>query len=459
MTALVGGRSGNRRLFGGLRAVLRRLLPDGLAARTAFTVVGALALAQALSLLLFLADRNNLDQWHTVRTLPDRVVIMTQVLDALPPADRPAAATAMSTANVTVRWTAARPPIRDSHRPPFDPVRERMHHDLGTPMRHILIAPPDAPGGTPGVMTMAVTLRDGSWIMASATAPWTLLSGPWHLLVRIGLVGLAIAAVSIWAAGRLAAPLARFAAAAERFGVDTEAPLLPEAGPRELRTAIRAFNRMQTRLRRFIDDRTSMLAAISHDLRTPLTRLRLRAEFVEDEEQQRKMLDDLAEMEAMIRASLSFARDDGRSEPRIRVDLADMLQSLCDNANDAGHAADYAGPPHRPLTCRPMALRRAFSNLIDNAIGYGGAAHIRLHDAGTHLTVEIADEGPGIPDTEREKVFTAFYRLERSRSRATGGSGLGLTIARTMVRAHGGDITLDTAPGGGLLVRVSLPAG
>ncbi|NUB17460.1 HAMP domain-containing protein [Azospirillum brasilense] len=271
-----------------------------------------------------------------------------------------------------------------------------------------------------------------------------------------GLVG-AGARASVWTARRMTAPIARFADAAERLGVDGEAPPLPEAGPQELRAATRAFNRMQARLARFVADRTQMLAAMSPDLRTPLTRLRLRAELVEDPEMQRKMLADLDEMAAMINATLAFARDDAKHEPRGPLDLADLLQSLCDDRVDAGHAAAYEGPAHATVDGRPVALRRAFANLMDNAIAYGGGFTVRLRPVDGELRVEIEDGGPGIPEAEFEKVFAPFYRLERSRSRDTGGVGLGLATARTVVRGHGGDIALSNRPEGGLRVTVTLP--
>ena len=209
---------------------------------------------------------------------------------------------------------------------------------------------------------------------------------------------------------------------------------------------------MQTRLHRFVEDRTQMLAAISHDLRTPLTRLRLRAEFVEDPEQQRKMLADLEEMEAMIASTLAFARDDARKEPRVPIDLAALLQSLVDDLGDAGNTVEYSGPEHKTIACRPVALRRAIGNLIDNALKYGGCARVALLDGREdgHVAIRIDDDGPGIPEGEQEKVFAPFYRLERSRSRDTGGTGLGLSVARTIARAHGGDVTLRNRPDGGL---------
>ena len=235
--------------------------------------------------------------------------------------------------------------------------------------------------------------------------------------------------------------------------------MLQETGAPEMRAAARAFNQMQLRLRRLIDDRTQMLAAISHDLKTPITRLRLRAEFIEEPGLQEKMLADLAEMEAIVASTLAFARSDARSEGSEAVDLADMLQSLAEARADSGALVGYEGPAHLTVAARPVALRRALSNLIDNAIKYGTTAQITLRLEDRQAVVEIDDEGPGIAADQMELVFRPYYRLEGSRSRETGGVGLGLSIARAVIRAEGGEIVLKNRPEGGLRARVTLPLG
>ncbi|TVR97252.1 MAG: HAMP domain-containing protein [Rhodospirillales bacterium] len=264
---------------------------------------------------------------------------------------------------------------------------------------------------------------------------------------------------SVWAVRWASRPLTTLAAAAQRLGLDIGAPPLSEQGPREVRLASCAFNEMQGRLQGFVRDRTQMLAAISHDLRTPITRMRLRAELMDDPDQRRKMLSDLAEMETMIAATLSFARDDPARESPKPLDLAALLQSLVADAADAGAAATYDGPAHVAFTGRPTALRRAFDNLIRNALAYGGCARVTAMAAEDTVTVAVADDGPGIPPEERERVFEPFYRIEGSRSRDTGGVGLGLAVVRSAVRAHGGEVALDPGPSGGLTVTVTLPRG
>jgi signal transduction histidine kinase len=264
--------------------------------------------------------------------------------------------------------------------------------------------------------------------------------------------------LSLWFASRLSRRLAQFAGAAEELGRSVDAPPLPEAGPDELRLATRAFNRMQERLRRFVHDRTQMLAAISHDLRTPLTRLRLRAEFVEQVEQQQKMLHDIGEMEAMITATLAFARDDMSREPRREEDLDELLDGICEGMRETGQDIRYAATGPILVKCNPLALRRAFGNLFDNAMKYGQRAGIRLAHTPGYVAIEIEDDGPGIPDDVKDAVFQPFFRLDSSRNRDTGGVGLGLSVARTIIRGHGGDIVLNNRPEGGLRVTVMLPA-
>ncbi|MEQ9448560.1 MAG: ATP-binding protein, partial [Rhodospirillaceae bacterium] len=248
-----------------------------------------------------------------------------------------------------------------------------------------------------------------------------------------------------------------FALAAERLGLDVTAEPLSEEGPSEVRRAARAFNTMQTRVKRFIQDRTHMLAAISHDLRTPITRLKLRAEFIEDDQQREKTLRDLDEMEAMISATLAFARDDAANEPVSHIDVAAVLASICTDQAAAGHDVTYAGPDSFQFVARSIALKRAVNNIVDNAVKYGDRARVTLEPHADEVRIYIDDDGPGISDADRERVFEPFTRLESSRSRETGGTGLGLTIARNAFRSMGGDMDLENRPEGGLRANISLP--
>jgi signal transduction histidine kinase len=255
----------------------------------------------------------------------------------------------------------------------------------------------------------------------------------------------------------LAHPIREFATASERLGVDLTAPPLAVRGPQEMRATIRAFNRMQGRLRRFLEDRTQMLAAISHDLRAPLARLRLRAELVADGEQQRKMFDDLDVMNAMIDSTLAFASDDSRQEPRRLVDIGVLVGDICEDAADTGGKVSYLGPRGIDVPCRPTLVHRAVANLIDNAVKYGCDARVRIDRDGDRVLIIVDDDGPGIPVEEQEKVFSPFYRLEAARDPGKAGVGLGLSVARTVAREHGGDVRLSNRHGGGLSALIELP--
>jgi signal transduction histidine kinase len=251
--------------------------------------------------------------------------------------------------------------------------------------------------------------------------------------------------------------MAALAAAAERLGRGESVPALSESGPLDIRQATRAFNRMGARLQRFVQDSTRMLAAISHDLRTPITTLRLRAEFVDDEETRTKILETLEEMQRMTEATLAFAREEAAAEDTRTVDFAALVDSVCADLADLGQDVAFSGPERLPYACRPLSLKRALRNLIENAVAYGRRARVGLAAGEDALRVVIEDDGPGIPEADFERVFQPFVRLEESRSPETGGIGLGMAIARSIVRGHSGEIELENRPEGGLRVTVRLP--
>jgi signal transduction histidine kinase len=271
-------------------------------------------------------------------------------------------------------------------------------------------------------------------------------------------MALVIVVASIWATRRVTAPLTALAGAAERLGQDVNAPPIAETGSIETRQASRAFNEMQDRLRELIENRTRLLAAISHDLRTPLTLLRLRAENVPDVEEREKMLATLADMDAMVGATLQFARDEMASEPERRADLTALVESIVHDMADAGRDVTLAPAGQILVECRPTALKRALTNLIDNAFKYGNKAQVAIARAPKTVEITVDDEGPGIPEEELARVFQPFYRVEGSRSRETGGVGLGLAIAKSLIERHQGALTLSNRPSGGLRARIVLPA-
>lgn len=273
-------------------------------------------------------------------------------------------------------------------------------------------------------------------------------------LLAVVLIGL----LSVWVARGIVKPLDDLAEAAEKLGRDREPRLVGDFNAPELQAIGKSFNAMQLRLKRFVDDRLQMIAAISHDLRTPLTRLRLFAEYLPDPDQRRQVMADIAEMEAMMSATLTFASTQLKDEPRSPSDLAAMLISLCDTAADAGCMVAYEGPDHARLVYRPVAMRRAFANLIDNGCKFGSHVWVRLRETPDAFVITISDDGPGIPPDQFENAFRPFVRLESSRNRDTGGTGLGLTIAQDIILTHDGDIVLSTAPDtNGLLATVTLP--
>jgi signal transduction histidine kinase len=309
--------------------------------------------------------------------------------------------------------------------------------------------------GRSGRAVVDAALQDGR--LLTFTIPYDLLGNNNGLILFLITTVIVSALVSIWMARRLAAPIKEFAGAAERLGLDLTAPPLAVRGPRELRMTIETVNRMQHRLQRFLEDRTEMLAAISHDLRAPLARLRLRAELVADGEQQRKMFDELDSMNAMIESTLAFARDSARQEPRTLVDLGVLVGDVCEDAGDSGEKVAYAGQRGIDVPCRPTHIRRAVANLVDNAVKYGESARVKIVHEADRVVIVVDDDGPGIPAEEQERVFWPFYRREAARDPAKAGVGLGLSIARTVAREHGGDVTLRNRDGGGLSALIELP--
>jgi two-component system, OmpR family, sensor kinase len=327
----------------------------------------------------------------------------------------------------------------------FRSIRERIARE-GVREEHFLIPPFD----------VAIRQPDGRWAVVRPQPKF----GPdaWQQRIALWFVlsAIAMAPVAYIFARRLSTPIRLFADAAERLGRDPRAEPLALRGPAEIAVAVRAFNDMQERLRRYVEDRTAMVGAIAHDLRTPLTRLRFRIESLPDD-QRAKMSNDIDQMEEMISAALTFVRDASRPGERTPLELSSLLESLCDEMAETGASTQVESGDKVVLEGDPMALRRLFANLLDNAVKFGGRARARVFREAANAVVEIDDDGPGIPLADRERVFEPFYRREPSRSRQTGGIGLGLAIVRSIARGHGGDVDLLNRAGGGLTVRVQLP--
>jgi signal transduction histidine kinase len=279
-------------------------------------------------------------------------------------------------------------------------------------------------------------------------------------VLTLAIVLVFVTLLSIYAVRWVIAPLSSVAAAAQSFGRSPDDNrMVSRSGPREIAQVADALNDMRTRIRALLDDRTRMLAAISHDLRTPLTRLRLRAERVGDQDLREGMLHEIARVTRMLDETLDYLREDVRLESTSRIDLPSILQTVCAEFADVGHAVSYEGPAHLTWTCRPGVLTRAISNVVDNAVKHGSAVTVALRArADGAVEIDVADDGPGIPLSLREKVFDPFFKGDDARSSAErSGFGLGLSIARGVVRGHGGEIDLLDRTPRGLIVRISLP--
>jgi signal transduction histidine kinase len=464
---------------------MRRLLPDSLSAWALLILIAGLTIAEVATLTAIMQNRAVNSRMTGFFHLSERVSSMARAIAAEPKAARTSLAAALSstTLSVSVENTpeAEDSATSDDELAELEDILQARLSDSGITDVHVERNLPDAGEGVAGKVDtdggpverflteigqrytlddsyiVSAQLSDGSWVnFGIPVAP----TPNWWSVDTVALTALVLALIlagAIWALRGLTAPYKQFAAASERLGRDLNAEALPESGPREVRATAHAFNLMQERLRRSFSDRDHLVAAISHDLRTPTTRLRLRADFIDDPDQRARMLDDLDEIETMTRSVLAFASNSAQPEPRASIDLVSMLRSLCDDTPGTTLVLPAGTPPRIAYQAEPVALRRAVTNVIGNAVKYGGCARVSLEvrDAAVHIVVD--DDGPGIPVSEMETVFRPFRRLETSRNRETGGTGLGLTIARTVVRAHGGEVKLANRTAGGLRAEIVLP--
>ena len=442
-------------------------LRDTIAGRTILVLVLGLGSILALAQYLY---QTGIEREVTIRNadeVVERLIVLTESIASYAPEKRDDAAHRMSGGPIELHW--AREPLATpgGH---LDEVTQHLRDRLlaRAPRLggHGLIVGTSRPEKSASdgaadhnhITLISLPLDDGTWLNVSlarvqstrASSPSVVIS---ILLGAIGVITLA-ALMGRW----LTAPLDRLAISARRLSLTGESAPLPATGTREVRTLAAAINDLLVRIRRLVDDRTGMLAAVSHDLRTPLTRLRLRAARLNDADARRSIETDLDEMEAMIDATLSFLRDDVAKEPVEAVDLVAILVTIANDATDAGHTVDLQAPRSLVVTGRHLALKRALSNLVQNALKYGKTAKVTAALDSRIVRILIQDEGPGIPGEMLETVFEPFYRLEGSRGRSTGGHGLGLTSARSILRAHGGDVMLANGRPCGLEARVTLPA-
>jgi signal transduction histidine kinase len=402
----------------------------------------------------------------------EQQLTILHMIEAAPADLRPALAAAARPEKFTPIWIPAGSPsalILDAlnqNLPNVDALK-RLTHTFGADYRVRIFGPDDRrlavpllPDGTPIVppgYSLAIGLPDGSWLVNHAYQRFWGLDAPIVVTVWLGVLVLATAAISLLATRQLVKPIRQFADAILLFGTHPKAAPMAEVGPAEFRAVITAFNVMQTRIQTLMSYRTAMLAAISHDLRTPLTRIRLRGEFIQDPVQQERLFRDVDELQQMVDGALAFFRGDAQEEKVTSLDLPSIVQTIIDDFADQGVAVQYLGPPRLQLLGRPSALKRAIANVIENAVKYATPPEVSLALGENQVTISVGDRGPGIPEEALEQVFNPFFRLESSRNRATGGVGLGLTAAQSIVREHGGEVTLANRPGGGLEVRLVLP--
>lgn len=437
---------------------MNRLWPSSLFGRLVMIFVACLLAAQLVGIFVSAREASkalvsiNNTQWT------QRYAEIVSLLESEGMPERMRIAAAMSGVRFKLAVTAGDPPA------PVDPLPlDDSTNALDSLLR------PELPGrmvrtylakGGSGNQEHRITdvqLKGGGWVRFDYQRPPALSQWPNPLLIESLVLVVSIVLVSFFAVRWVTRPLSTLAQAADELGRDIHRPPLPERGPREVRAAAAAFNTMQARLRDYIYERTRILTAVSHDLRTPITRLRLRAELLSDPGLREKLVRDLQEMENMTSATLSFLRGMEDREPLQSVDLMALLESLETDSLDMGYDVKLQGRALRPVMLRPRALRRCLDNLVTNAVRYGQRAILEAEDIGVAVVIRVRDAGPGIPPAELEKVFEPYYRLDMARSQVGGGTGLGLSIARNIAELHGGTLVLQNHPAGGLEAILTLP--
>ena len=309
------------------------------------------------------------------------------------------------------------------------------------------------------VLVLSVAVAPGRWVNVWWPLPGRDARLVWRVLLQTLIIFAALLLPMIWIARHAARPLRKLAAAAAGFGPGSATEAVPLEGPADVQRLIASFNDMRTRILDMLSEKDRMLGAIGHDLRTPLASLRLRAENVEDEQERERMIATIEEMGRTLEDILSLARLGRSNEPPSKVDLAALVDAVVEDLRDLGHDVAMQPSESRPVSLRPVMTTRAIRNLIDNAVKYGGRARVRVFRESGNAVVEVEDEGPGIAPADLERVMDGFQRLEGSRNRETGGTGIGLTIARAILREQGGELRLENRAEGGLRACLSLPIG
>jgi signal transduction histidine kinase len=432
------------KLFGFLN--LRRI-----SGQIAFLVVASIIAIHLIITAIFLIHRPDqiepsIDRGHS------QLAAVAQLLGAAPASERPRLFSDIVRTFPQLDLESLSPGATPAAGEADGRILRSLHRRLGNSYRIFALGPEDS-------SKVGIALPDGTMISAKILPdPWPrpFWGGPWLTTLLFAVISVTL--LGLWAARALTAPLSSFAKAAENFSLNGAAAPLPERGPEEIRSVAKALNRMRERISTLIDDRTKMLAAISHDLRTPITRMRLRSEFIEDDVHRSRMLRDLDQMRSMLEQVLSFLRNDRKLEAMTLVDVASTLQLITDQFADMGHKVAYDGPEHAMATVRPDDLHRSITNLVENAVRFGAEATIRLAVSPKNITIDVEDDGPGISDAHKDIMLEPFVRGDDARNMdEAAGFGLGLSIARSIVQAHGGALSLNDRQPHGLMVRIELP--
>jgi two-component system OmpR family sensor kinase len=439
---------------------------DTISGRTILVLVAGIFLSLAVSQYLHQRGLEREAHEATAVRLADRLITLRQTIARFPQDQRDEVAHSFSGGAIDVHWSPEPLAIArvDSTQlfPRLRQILMERHPDLGGD-RLIIGTNPAGDSGAEGAHTrdhitlISLPMDDGSWLnMSVAQVTTRNLASPSYwatTLLLLAAIGILAVLMGRW----LTKPLTHVADGARQLFAGGQSIDVPEQGTREVRELAVAFNEMQARIKRLVSDRTDMLAAISHDLRTPLTRLRLRAESMSEAALKSSVVADLDEMEAMLDATLAFLRGDRSEEQSRTLDVGAILQSIASDCEDAGADVSLTCDSDLVVVGRPLALKRAFTNVIQNAIRHGGSAEIKATVTDKALSITIADQGPGIPAEQLDAVFSPFIRGEPSRNRQPGGHGLGLTVARSLLRMHGGDVSLQNRSAGGLLATIVLP--
>jgi signal transduction histidine kinase len=430
---------------------LRRLVPRSLFSRVTLIIVVGLAIAQLLTFAAIRYERDMAMRELMMTGIERDIASSVAILDRLPAAERPSWLEKLERRNYRFVLGGMAEGVA-----PRSLLSQQFATAIVEAMRPFEIVKVGQVPQPPEGLQIQVRLGDGSSVVVHAMRVGMPVSR-WVMWVLV--IQLLVLAVCAWFAVRLVTrPLAELAAAADDLGPDLKAQKLAEEGPTEVAHAARAFNAMQQRIGGYMSERVEILAAISHDLQTPITRMRLRTEMMDDEHDRTKFRQDLDAMNSLVREGVTYARTlHGATEPPLRMDADALLESMQADYEDAGKTVHLEGKAGAPIVGRPNAMRRIVMNLIDNALIFGSDVRVRVQPGDGQLAIAVVDNGPGIPPDELDAVLKPFYRVESSRNRSTGGTGLGLAIAHQLAMAMGAELKLQNRPEGGLEARLTMP--